>query len=76
MNVKNRTFFIADNLDIMRGIDSQTVDLIYLDPPFIRVNSGKHLSVHQQRGQNLRTSGRMRMLKMDGIEPATTLPHV
>lgn len=38
MNVKNRTLFVADNLDIMRGIDSQTVDLIYLDPPF---KSGK-----------------------------------
>ena len=34
MNVKNRTLFIADNLDIMRGIDSETVDLIYLDLPF------------------------------------------
>ena len=34
MNVENRTLFIADNLDIMRGIDSKTVDLIYLDPPF------------------------------------------
>ena len=34
MNVKNRTLFIADNLDIMRGINSETIDLIYLDPPF------------------------------------------
>ena len=34
MNVKNRTLFIADNLDIMRGIDDETIDLIYLDPPF------------------------------------------
>ncbi|MYB63678.1 site-specific DNA-methyltransferase, partial [Candidatus Poribacteria bacterium] len=34
MNVANRTLFIADNLDIMRGIDSETIDLIYLDPPF------------------------------------------
>ncbi len=34
MNVANRTLFIADNLDIMRGMDSETVDLIYLDPPF------------------------------------------
>ena len=33
MNVKNRTLFIADNLDIMQGMDSETVDLIYLDPP-------------------------------------------
>ena len=34
MNFDNRTLFIADNLDIMRGMDSDTVDLIYLDPPF------------------------------------------
>ena len=33
MNVDNRTLFIADNLDIMR-MDSDTIDLIYLDPPF------------------------------------------
>ena len=38
MNVENRTLFIADNLDIMRGMDSETIDLIYLDPPF---KSGK-----------------------------------
>ena len=38
MNVENRTLFIADNLNIMRGMDSETVDLIYLDPPF---KSGK-----------------------------------
>ena len=34
MNVENRSLYIADNLDIMRGIDSETIDLIYLDPPF------------------------------------------
>ena len=34
MNVKNRTLFTADNLDVMRGMDSESVDLIYLDPPF------------------------------------------
>ena len=34
MNVENRTIFEADNLDILRGLDSETIDLIYLDPPF------------------------------------------
>ena len=34
MNVKNRTLFIADNLEILRGINSDCIDLIYLDPPF------------------------------------------
>ena len=33
-NVKNRTIFNRDNLDILRGINSQCIDLIYLDPPF------------------------------------------
>ena len=34
LNVKNRTIFCKDNLDIMRGMNSECVDLIYLDPPF------------------------------------------
>ncbi len=34
LNVKNRTLFTGDNLDVMRGINSDSVDLIYLDPPF------------------------------------------
>ena len=33
-NFANRTFWVADNLDVLRGMDSATVDLIYLDPPF------------------------------------------
>ncbi len=32
--IKNRTIFCKDNLDILQGIDSNTIDLIYLDPPF------------------------------------------
>ena len=34
LNVKNRTLFTHDNLAVMRGINSETIDLIYLDPPF------------------------------------------
>ena len=34
MNVKNRTIFSNDNLLILRGLDTESVDLIYLDPPF------------------------------------------
>ena len=37
-NVSNRTIFCRDNLDVLRGINSDSVDLIYLDPPF---NTGK-----------------------------------
>ena len=33
-NWKNKTIWTGDNLDIMRGMNSNCVDLIYLDPPF------------------------------------------
>lgn len=33
-NVENRTIFCDDNLDILTGINSECIDLIYLDPPF------------------------------------------
>ena len=31
---QTRTIWTGDNLDIMRGMKSETIDLIYLDPPF------------------------------------------
>ena len=34
LNIKNRTIFCKDNLDILQGINSESVDLIYLDTPF------------------------------------------
>ncbi len=37
-NWKNKTVFTGDNLDVLRGMNSESVDLIYLDPPF---NSNK-----------------------------------
>ena len=40
-NWRNRTLWTGDNLDIMRGMNSESVDLIYLDPPF---NSNKTYS--------------------------------
>lgn len=34
MNVRPGTLFIGDNLEVLRGIDTSTIDLVYLDPPF------------------------------------------
>ena len=34
LNVASRTIFCKDNLDIMQGINNNSIDLIYLDPPF------------------------------------------
>ena len=33
-NWKAKTIWTGDNIDIMRGMNSESVDLIYLDPPF------------------------------------------
>ena len=33
-NIKNRTIFCRDNIDILQAINSNSIDLIYLDPPF------------------------------------------
>ncbi|MCH9844767.1 MAG: GIY-YIG nuclease family protein [Alphaproteobacteria bacterium] len=33
-NINNRTIFCRDNIDILQGINSDSIDLIYLDPPF------------------------------------------
>ena len=33
-NFSNRTLWTGDNLDILRGFNSESVDLVYLDPPF------------------------------------------
>ncbi len=34
MSINSKTIFTGDNLPIMRGMNSESVDLIYLDPPF------------------------------------------
>ena len=33
-NFASGTIWTGDCLEVMRGMNSQTVDLIYLDPPF------------------------------------------
>ena len=34
LNVPNRTMFTGDNLPVLRGLNADCIDLIYLDPPF------------------------------------------
>ncbi len=34
LNIESRTLFIGDNLPILRGINSDSIDLIATDPPF------------------------------------------
>ena len=42
-----RHIYTGDNLPVLRSMDSETVDLIYLDPPF---NSGKQWENPVQAG--------------------------
>ena len=41
LNVPDRTFFEGDNLAILQGINSESIDLIATDPPF---NKGRNMS--------------------------------
>ena len=41
LNVNNRSLFIRDNVDVLDCMNSESVDLIYLDPPF---NSNRYYS--------------------------------
>ena len=42
-NWANCAMWTGDNLDIMRGMNSESVDLIYLDPPFNANRAGQSL---------------------------------
>ena len=50
-NWSNQTIWTGDNLDIMRGMNSASVDLIYLDPPFNSVQLQSQLrGTHRLQG--------------------------
>ena len=50
LNVPNRTLFIGDNLPVLRGINTDAVDLVYLDPPR---NRGSTEKGRQYNGQHI-----------------------
>ena len=57
-NWANRTIFTGDNLDVMRGMNSESVDLIYLDPPFNSNRTTRLLWAARQPQRPSRTPGR------------------
>ena len=34
MSVQSRTVFVGDNLPVLRGMEAESVDMVYADPPF------------------------------------------
>ena len=57
-NFKNRALFHGENLDILRGMDGATVDLIATDPPF---NKGRDFHATPESGRH--GSGSVRGLR-------------
>ena len=47
LNIKNRTIFCLDNLQVMQAINSSCVDLIYLDPPFSKNDTWEATNRHK-----------------------------
>ena len=64
MNIQNRTIYCKDNLEILRGIDSETVDMIYLDPPF-----NKNQSFHAPIGSNAEGASFTDIFGKEDVDP-------
>ena len=68
MNVKNRTIYCKDNLDILREIDDECIDMIYLDPPF-----NKNKSFHAPVGTTASGASFKDIFGSDDIDPSWML---
>ena len=77
-NWANRTMWTGDNLDILRGMNSESVDLIYLDPPFNSNRTYSALSAPKRQEQRSRIPGPWTMSMSPGTEklPSKTLPFM
>ena len=56
-NFADKTIWTGDNLDILRGLNSECVDLIYLDPPFNSNQDYAARSGARRRGRPSRIPG-------------------
>ena len=68
MNIENRTIYCKDNLDILREIDNNCIDMIYLDPPF---NSNKYW--HAPVGAHAEGASFKDIFGSDDVDPAWML---
>ncbi len=66
-NSADRTIWTGDNLDILRGLNPSSVDLIYLDPRSLRIGT----TPNQQEGRcnGCRSEHRFRVLEVDHVIP-------
>ena len=68
LNIKNRTIFCKDNLDVLQGINSESVDLIYLDPPFNKNKTFTALIGSSAEGASFKDYFRKEDVKDEWIE--------
>ena len=69
-NFADKTIWTGDNLDILRGMNSECVELIYLDPPF---NSNKTYAAPARRGKGLGSKARAQHSRTRGTYQTLTL---
>ena len=67
LNVANRTLFVGDNLPILLGINSESVDLIATDPPFNK--DLRDFEGITKAGKNHPSSDRKLQEKTDAAKP-------
>ena len=61
-NFQNRTLYHGDNLDFLRGMDSETVHLIATDPPFNRAATSTRRQTVWRGEHSFKTVGRGMMI--------------
>ena len=71
-NFADRSIWIGENLDILRGLNSASVDLIYLDPPF---NSNRLFRQQEGRCNGCRSGFPFRILEVDRVIPQRAGGH-
>lgn len=70
----NRTIIHGDNLEVLRSIDSESIDLIYLDPPY---NTGKVLKGNKKLpGVNFNDKWVNNNLHQDRLEKIKSVDNV
>ncbi|MYD51163.1 MAG: hypothetical protein F4W93_06715 [Dehalococcoidia bacterium] len=57
-NFVDKTIWTGDNLDILRGLNFDSVDLIYLDPPFNSNRTYEAPLAARRRARRSRAHGR------------------
>ena len=65
MTIENRTIFEGDNLPILRNMQTASVDLIYLDPPFNSNRNYEASAKSKAAGATFKDSWKLEDIKME-----------